>query len=222
MTLKFETGQNILFDGDSTVNRRSVGNPDTWAYLRLMHWDKPWPDLLAEMLFAWHPELRLSFFNAASGGSTSQDLLDRLEANVLARRPDWVIATVAGNDVRRGIGPDAYRQTMTAYATRLTDAGAHVLLLGVGEHGPDYPNQGALPARRALYDVLSGIADATPGVAYADVGPALAANARLLREQYEAHTIYGDNGHFNALGHLMFAGEVLRLFGIVGRAGGSV
>jgi len=126
-----------------------------------------------------------------------------------------VIASVAGNDVRLGIGPEEYRKTMTDYATRLVATGARVLFLGLSEQGPDYPKSDTLAARRALYEVLQGIAEASERVAYADIGPALAANARTLRDQYEGHTIYGDNGHFNALGHLMVAGEVLRLFGIV-------
>ncbi len=206
----------IITDGDSLTNRRSAGRPDTWPFLRLMNWDKPWPDTFAELLFCWRPELRLSFFNAASAGATCRGLAERLEANILAREPGWVIASLAGNDTRVGVPHAEFRETMTAYARRLTDeAGAEVLYFGLGEHGPDYPKADTLEARRGYYDILSEIASSLPGVHYADLGPLLAAKARALRDQASCHTLYGDNGHFNALGHLVLAGEILRLFGVV-------
>jgi len=214
--MELKKGQLIVFDGDSLTNRRSVGRPDTWPFLRLMNWDKPWPDLMAEMLFCWRPELSLSFFNAASGGSTCRGLAERLEANVLARKPNWVIASLAGNDARVGVPPVEFRETMAAYARRLTEeAGAEVLFVGFSEQGPDYPKADTLDARRAFYDILSGIAAQVGGVHYADIGPSLAAKAAALREQSEYHTIYADGGHFNAVGHLIVAGEILHLFGVV-------
>ena len=213
---QFEKGQKIIVDGDSTSNRRSVKSPDTWPFLRLMNWDKIWPDLMAELLFCWRAELALSFFNAASGGSTCRGLAERLETNVLARKPQWVIATVAGNDAHLAIPVEEYRSTMTTYAKRITEeAGAKVLFFGISEHGPDYPKEETLPARRAYYNVLAGIATEIKGVHYADIGPRMAAKARHLREQYEGHTIYGDAGHFNAVGHMIVAGEILRVFGVV-------
>lgn len=216
MELTFEKGQMVICDGDSMTNRRSARRQDTWPFLRLMNWDKPWPDMMAEMLFCWRPELNLSFCNAASSGSSCRGLLERLETNVLARDPDWVIASVAGNDVRLGVPVAEFRSTMTTYASRLTqEAAANVLFFALGEHGPDYPKPDTMDSRRRFYDILAEIASDMEGVHYADIGPSLAAKARLLREQSELHTIYGDNGHFNAVGHLIVAGEMLRIFGIV-------
>lgn len=216
MALRFEKDQLVVFDGDSLTNRRSTGKPDTWPYLRLMHWDRSWADMMAEMLFCWRPELHLSFFNAASGGSTCRGLAERFEANVLARGPQWVIASLAGNDIRVGVPADEFRSTLQTYATRLTEeAGAQVLFFGISEQGPDYPKADTLPARRAFYGILAEIAQGTDGVHYVDIGPQFAAKAWLLREQSEWHTVYGDSGHFNAVGHLVVAGEILRVFGVV-------
>lgn len=213
---QLEKGQLIVIDGDSTNNRRIEKRPDTWPFLRMMNWDRVWPDVMAEMLFCWRAELALSFFNAAYGGSTCRDLATRLDRNVLARKPQWVIATVAGNDARMGIPLEEYRQTMTTYAKRITEeAGGQVLFFGFSEHAPDYPNMKTLPARRAYYAVLSEIATNVKGVHFEDIGPRMAAKANCLREQYEGHTIYADGGHFNAIGHMIVAGEILRVFGVV-------
>ncbi len=216
MKRKLEKGQLIVFDGDSLTNRRSAGRPDTWPYLRLTNWDKPWPEMMAEMLFCWRPELNLSFFNAASAGSTCRGLAERFETNVLARQPDWVITSLAGNDVRVGVPADEFRTTMTAYARRLTEeVRAQVLFWGMSEHGPDYPKAETMDERRVFYGILCDIASALEAVHYVDVGPRVAAKARALREQSECHTIYGDNGHFNAVGNMILAGEMLRVLGIV-------
>jgi len=217
--MELKKNQLVVFDGDSLTNRRSAAVPDTWPFLRLMNWDRIWPDRMAEMLFCWRPELNLSFFNGASGGSTCRGLVERLEANVLARKPGWVIASLAGNDVRVGVPADEFRQTMATYARRLTaEASAEVLFVGFSEHGGDYPKAETLEARRAFYGILDEIATETAGVHYADIGPALAAKANALRAQSEYHTLYADGGHFNAIGHLVVAGEILRLFGVVNPA----
>ncbi len=215
MALKLEKDQLIVFDGDSLTNRRSAGRQDTWPFLRLMNWDKPWPDTFAEMLFCWRPALNLSFFNAASGGSHCRGLAERFETNVLRRKPQWVIASLAGNDARVGIPLEEFRGTMTDYARRLTDTGCQVLFFALSEGGPDYPKTDTLPARKTYYAVLREIAESTDGVHFEDLGPPLAAKARALHAQCALHTIYGDGGHFNALGNLILAGEMLRLFGVV-------
>ncbi len=218
MAIRFEKDQLIVFDGDSLTNRRSTGNPDTWPFLRLMNWDKPWPDMMAEMLFCWRPDLNLSTFNAASGGSTCRGVAERFERNVLARRPDWTILTLAGNDVRVGVPVEEYRSTMTTYARRLTEeAGGQVLFFGLSMAGPDYPEEKvrSLEGRRELFAVLERIAGQMKGVHYVDLGPRMAEKSSVLKQQCELHTIYGDGGHFNAVGNMMLAGEMLQVFGVV-------
>lgn len=212
---RLRPGDLIIFDGDSMTNRRSAGNPDTWPFLRLMNWDKPWPDLMAEILFCWCPELELRFFNAASAGSTARGLAERFQKNVLDRSPQWVVASVAGNDLRVGVPLAEYQTIMTDYARRLRAQGSQVLFFAVSQHGPDYPKGDTLEGRNAYYAILRQIAEDHPGVYYADIGPSLASKARALRRQSEFHTLYGDTGHFNAVGHLLVAGEILRVFGIV-------
>ncbi len=224
MSLAFERDQTIVFDGDSMTNRRSAGNPDTWPFLRLMNWDKPWPDMLAEMLFCWRPDLHLSFFNAASGGSTCRGMAERFDARVSPRKPAWVIASVAGNDARLGVPHDEYREILTAYARRVGDECAgQVLFFGLGDAGPDYPESKArsMGERRKYYATMERLATEMDHVHYVDIGPSVAAKARILRQQHELHTIYGDEGHLNAVGHLMVAGEMLRVFGIVNAAADS-
>jgi len=215
-TLTFTQGQSVIFDGDSLTCRRSKNKPDTWPFLRLMNWDKSWADMFAEMLFCWRPELELSFYNGALGGSHCRDVMERFDHNVLSRKPDWVLLTLAGNDASQGIPEVEYRELMTTYARRLTDeAGAQVLFYGFSTYTPDYPHPDSIPQRRAYFDILADIATLIPGVHYRDIGPAFTKKAAALLKQHPLHTVYSDGGHLNAVGNMIIAGEMLNIFGIV-------
>ena len=98
-----------------------------------------------------------------------------------------------------------------------------VLYFGLCDHGPDYdPDKVArMDVRRSYYGLLEEIAGEMGGVHYVDIGPGVAAKAHALREQNELHTIYGDTGHLNAVGNMIVAGEMLRVFGVVSPAIGE-
>ena len=52
------------------------------------------------------------------------------------------------------------------------------------------------------------------GGLFVDAGTPLLRKARALFKQSPAHTIYSDGGHFNPVGNLIIAAEVLRALGI--------
>ena len=138
---------------------------------------------------------------------------------MLSRKPGWTILSLAGNDSRVGVPLDEFRATMTTYAKRLTsEVRGQVLFFGLGERGPDYPEADGVDERGRYYAVLKDIAAAVKGVHYVDLGPSIAQKARVLKGQHELHTICGDGGHLNAVGNLIMAGEMLRLFGVVTEA----
>ena len=68
---------------------------------------------------------------AGVGGHKSNDMLARLEHDVLAKQPDWVLISCGMNDVihgAKGIPLDQYRANMTAIVTRCQKAGIKVAL----------------------------------------------------------------------------------------------
>jgi acyl-CoA thioesterase I len=75
------------------------------------------------------PGAALRVVNAGRSGETSEEMLARLDADVLVHEPDLVIWQASGNEVLRGRAPERFLEVMRAGIARLRDAGAGVLLM---------------------------------------------------------------------------------------------
>lgn len=82
--LPFEKGDTILALGDSLTDDL-----------------QSWFEILRHMLEIAMPELKLKFINTGISGDTSFDALKRLDRDVLAENPDWVIVALGTNDAIR-------------------------------------------------------------------------------------------------------------------------
>jgi lysophospholipase L1-like esterase len=200
---RLKAGSVIAFEGDSLTNRRMRPTLDTWPYLRLMGWEGNWGDQVAEHLFCWRPELRLKFHNAAVGGSICQDLVERFDQFVAPHRPKLVFVTTGNNDAARKIPLRDFTASATRYCRMVGAIGGRVAFLG-----GFLPPQGR-DARPRYYSALKGVARAEGGW-YLDAGGTLRDTWRELERQWEGHTVYGDGGHFNAVGNLVVTGAVLK------------
>jgi len=212
----FQAGHMIVFEGDSATSRRQGPTASTWPYLRLMGWDRTWADHVEELLFCWCPELALRFANNARGGSSAVAVAQRLDT-VLALRPDWVVATTGGNDVRLKVDLATYVATWRTYAERLHAAnGTRLLLLGTWSFPTDRPPKMQPEAIAPYWQSLSDLAADIPFLDFVDLSPAITAKAEALRAQWDGHTVFsGLDGHYNEVGARIIAGEVLRLFGVL-------
>lgn len=214
--LRFQPGQSIVFEGDSATSRRQGPAGGTWPFLRLMHWDKTWADHFAELLFCWRPELRLKFANNAWGGATAEGVAKRLET-VRACKPDWVLATTGGNDVRKQVPLADYVGTWTTYAKALHEEfGTRTVLLGTWSFGPDRPKKMQEDAIRPYWQALVDAAAGIDHLDFLDLSPGITAKATALIEQWGGHTIFTDaDNHYNDIGARIIAGEVLKHFGVL-------
>lgn len=75
------------------------------------------------------PGVALRVVNAGKSGETSDEMLARLDADVLVHQPDLVIWQASGNEVLRGRAPEGFLSTMRAGIVRLRTAGADVVLM---------------------------------------------------------------------------------------------
>ena len=86
--------------------------------------------------------IKASVINAGISGHKSNDMLARLDKDVLAHKPNWVSISCGVNDVwhnfgrerdgrrkHRGLSLDEYKKNMTAMIDRCLTTGAKVLLL---------------------------------------------------------------------------------------------
>jgi len=77
---------------------------------------------------------------AGVGGNTSQDMLARFQADVLARKPDWVTISCGVNDVWHnpgGVPLDGYEKNITSMVDQAQAAGIKVLIMTATPIGED-------------------------------------------------------------------------------------
>ena len=110
-------GDHVVFLGDSiTEDGAAERGFQTW---------------LAVHLRAKHAELAIQLSNAGVSGDKVTDLLARLDRDVLARKPTWVVVHIGVNDVWRGKDgtPKArYEAGLRELAARIAKRGARVVL----------------------------------------------------------------------------------------------
>ena len=205
-------GGTIVFDGDSLTNRRVPPTLDTWPLLRLMNWEQTWADELSRLLFCWHPELNLTFHNAAVGGSNCHDVLKRLDTFVLPHTPIVIMMTIGSNDHAQRVPLDDFHHAMTQYVQRArAECAGRVLFLG-GFHRMR-PGDSPHPAQHEYDEALQEIARDNGGF-FLDAGAGLMRKSEALLKQSEHHVIASDGSHLNAVGSLVVAGEVYRFLGL--------
>ncbi len=113
---ELKQGETIVFLGDSIT--KAGAEPE--GYVSLFK------------LFCGVNGYDVRVINAGIGGHKSNDMLARLDKDVLAHRPDWVSISCGVNDVwhgERGVPLPDYKKNMTEMVDRCLKGGAKVLLL---------------------------------------------------------------------------------------------
>ncbi len=216
MKFEFKKGDVIVFDGDSGTNRRRASDKWTWPFLQLMHWDKCWSDIMAQLLFCWRADLDLQFYNTAIGGQKSSDILRRVEMEILPLKPNWVLTTIGGNDSSVGIPMPQFADNIRAYCGKLDSIGAKVVFIHTKWAPRDMPRKKKMmPRRRKYFDTLKDIAGKTGNAAVLDISDGFRRRAEAIEEQHAGHCLASDGEHFNNIAATILAGEVLRAFRII-------
>ena len=105
----------------------------------------PQPDGLVAQLQAWFDtkDLAVEFINAGVSGDTTAGGLDRV-AWLLDDDIQTVIVALGGNDMLRGINPDASRKNLRGILEILRDEGKDIVLVGMlapPNYGPEYQTE---------------------------------------------------------------------------------
>ena len=154
MGLLFKQGDRILFIGDSITDAGRCEIELGTGYVRIV----------ASLLAARYPELRLQFINMGIGGNTICNLAARWETDVVEQRPDWTSVSIGINDVWRqvakredGISLEEFQQTYRQLLERTGQATDSSLILMettvIGESGDDVGNQLLKPYNQAIRDL---------------------------------------------------------------------
>ncbi len=128
-----------------------------------------YPYRLEAMLRRALPGVALRVINAGRSGETSEDMLARLDRDVLAHEPDLVIWQAGGNEVLRGRTVESFLDVMRTGLTRLRAAGVGVVLMD----NQRAPRLDSVP--------LAARMDHAMEVLSAETGVPLFARSRLMR-----------------------------------------
>lgn len=215
--ITFQPQQTIAFDGDSLTALRTAPALDQWPWLRISNNHRSWADVFSELLFAWHPELNLTFRTTAVGGSTCEDVDARFDSTIAAIRPDWIFMTLASNDASKEIPLPRFEEVLRNYIERIGTWGGQLVFLHNIQAcvGASEVNRAKEAKRLPYYAIESRLVEEFPTAHLIDIGPPLKAKAQSLSDQFAGHSVYSDGTHFSHLGAMIIAGEVLKACGIV-------
>jgi len=200
--IRVETKERIAFLGDS-ITEAGANHPGGYVQLVIS-------GLAAN-------DLEVGLIPAGISGHKSNQMLERLERDVLSKKPDWMTLSCGVNDVwhgANGIPLDAYRSNITAIVERAQAAGIRVMILTSTMIGEDAQN--ANNAKLDSYNAfLRGLA-AEKQCLLADLNADMQAAiqpAAAGGKQVELQ-LTTDGVHMGPLGDRMMARGILKAFGL--------
>ncbi len=116
----------MLESGRETVRIVCFGDSVTGVYYHTGG-RRAWPDMLRIALKKQYPKAKIEVFNTGVSGNTTDAALQRIERDVIAKKPHVVNVMFGLNDVVAGNRP-AYRENLKTIIRRCRDAGAAVVL----------------------------------------------------------------------------------------------
>jgi lysophospholipase L1-like esterase len=154
---------------------------------------------------------------AGISGHKSNDMLARLQRDVIDKKPDWMTLSCGVNDVwhgAKGVPLDQYRQNITQIVEKAQAAGIKVMILTstMITENPAEPNNEKLAAYN---DFLRELAKDKKCL-FADLNAAMQKDldAREKAGQKRGKLVTSDGVHMNPFGNVMMATGVLRGFGL--------
>ena len=197
--LETASGQKIAFLGDS-ITAGGVASPG--GYVRLII-----KSLEGE-------GQKIGMIPAGVSGNTSKDMLGRLQASVLSKKPDWMTLSCGVNDVWHGptgVELEPYKKNITSIVEQAQAAGIKVVILTstmIGEDQKNPNNQKLIPYN----DFLRSLAKEKHCL-LADLNADMQAEVTASAGKVQGNVLTVDGVHMNALGNEMMAAGILKALG---------
>lgn len=219
--LVLKKGEKIAFMGDSIT----AGGARKNGYLTMV-------------MEALNKEgLNLSRVAAGKSGHKSNDMLKRLDKDVISKKPQWMTLSCGVNDVWhfklrlgkrtfKGVGLEEYKKNITAIIDKAQAANIKVMVLTstmIGEDPERELNKNLIPYNAFLREIAKEkkclLADLDQDMQEAlKKIPDAAGKARMFGEPNYKRNIKNklttDGCHMNTLGNAMMAKGILRAFGL--------
>lgn len=200
--IKVRNGDRIAFLGDSITQQ---GNSHA-GYLNLV------------MTGLESAGIKAVKIPAGISGHKSNQMLARLERDVIQKKPQIMTLSCGVNDVwhgKRGVPLDAYKKNITQIVEKAQAAGIKVYLLTstMITENPKHPNNQKLAAYNDFLRKLAAEKSCVLVDLNADMQKQIA-EIKAKHPQIKGNLLTVDGVHMNPLGNIMMAEGILRAFGL--------
>ena len=157
--------------------------------------------------------IKVTMIPAGISGHKSNQMLERLDKDVIAKKPDWMTLSCGVNDVwhgANGVPLDAYQKNITAIVDRAQAAGIKVMILTATMIREDASN--AENQKLAAYNEFLRALAADKKCLLADLNADM--QAAIQPGTHHEPQLTTDGVHMNPLGDRMMARGILRAFGL--------
>ena len=199
-TILVKNGETIAFLGDSIT----AGGARPGGYCKLVLDGLKREGIEAKVVFA------------GIGGHKSNQMLARLDKDVISKKPDWMTLSCGVNDVwhgKNGVALEPYKKNMTEIVDRCQAAGIKVMLLTstmIKEDQKNALNQKLLPYNAFLKELAK-----EKKCLFADLNADMQEALKTFpKDAPKGKQLTRDGVHMNAYGNMMMAKGVLKAFGV--------
>ncbi|MCX6876997.1 MAG: SGNH/GDSL hydrolase family protein [Verrucomicrobia bacterium] len=199
-----KAGDKVAFLGDS-ITQAGQGSPTGYV------------QLIGRGLEA--NGVKIEIIGAGISGHKSNDMLGRLDRDVLSKKPQWMTLSCGVNDVwhgANGVPLDDYKKNITAIVDQAQAAGVKVVILTstmIGEDQPN-PNNQKLASYNAFLRTLQKDKKCLLADLNAEMQAAIAEAAKTQPKPANGNYLTSDGVHMAAAGDQMMALGVLKGFGL--------
>lgn len=159
--------------------------------------------------------IKINVIPAGVSGHKSNQMLARLDKDVLSKKPNWMTLSCGVNDVwhgDRGVTLEDYKKNITAIVDQAQAAGVKVMILTATMINEDQPN--ANNQKLVAYnDFLRELAK-EKGLPLADLNEQMQTEIKNRPAGSSGNYLTVDGVHMNARGNVMMARGVLSAFGL--------
>lgn len=152
---------------------------------------------------------------AGIGGHNSNQMLARLEKDILVKKPDWMTLSCGVNDVwygAKGVSLEQYKENITKIIDQCQSADIKVMILTttmIGEDATAEKNQKLAPYNAFLVELAK-----EKKCLLADLNAAMQTELAAAVADRKDKMLTKDGVHMNADGNRMMAVGVLKAFGL--------
>lgn len=202
--IPIKSGEKVAFMGDSITQG---GQNNHTGYVQL----------IARGLAA--NDVKIEVIGAGISGHKSNDMLARLENDVLSKKPQWMTLSCGVNDVwhgERGVALPDYQKNITAIVDKAQAANIKVIILTstMIHENPETPENKKLAAYNDFLRKLAKEKKCLLADLNADMQAAIAEAAKTQPKPANGNYLTSDGVHMAPAGDRMMATGVLKTLGL--------